>query len=96
MAAVLEMGTLLRSTASTNMNSRSSRSHAIYTITVEQRRQQSPPQTRGGGAGGAGTSPVPSGAAEEDEEGEEDGSAPGEELLDDYLCAKMHLVRFVD
>ena len=93
MAAVLEMGTLLRSTASTSMNSRSSRSHAIYTITVEQRRQQSPPQTRGTGAG---TSPVPSGAAEEDEEGEEDGSAPGEELLDDYLCAKMHLVRMVD
>ena len=41
-------GTLCRSTASTNMNSRSSRSHAIYTITVEQRRQQ---VAIGGGVG---------------------------------------------
>ena len=83
MAAVLETGTLLRSTASTHMNSRSSRSHAIYTITVEQRKQQQQQP------GGAGVSPVAlTVGAEDEEEAEED----GEELLDDYLCAKMHLV----
>ncbi|KAJ7517209.1 hypothetical protein O6H91_21G014700 [Diphasiastrum complanatum] len=39
MASCLEQGSLSRATASTNMNSRSSRSHAIFTITVEQRRK---------------------------------------------------------
>ncbi len=39
MAEVLSMGTLCRSTASTNMNNRSSRSHAIFSIILEQRRQ---------------------------------------------------------
>lgn len=38
MAACLEQGSLCRATASTNMNSRSSRSHAIFTITLEQKR----------------------------------------------------------
>ncbi|BDA42916.1 Kinesin-like protein KIN-4C [Coccomyxa sp. Obi] len=38
MAAVLEQGSRCRATASTGMNQRSSRSHAIFTITVEQRR----------------------------------------------------------
>lgn len=33
---LLEIGSASRSTASTNMNSRSSRSHAIFTLTVEQ------------------------------------------------------------
>lgn len=33
---LLEVGSASRSTASTNMNSRSSRSHAIFTLTVEQ------------------------------------------------------------
>lgn len=39
MAEMLSRGTLQRATASTNMNKHSSRSHAIFTITVEQRRQ---------------------------------------------------------
>ncbi|KAG0589833.1 hypothetical protein KC19_1G052000 [Ceratodon purpureus] len=39
MAACLEQGSLCRATGSTNMNSSSSRSHAIFTITVEQRRR---------------------------------------------------------
>ncbi len=39
MAELLSRGTLQRATASTNMNKHSSRSHAIFTITVEQRRQ---------------------------------------------------------
>eukprot|EP00232_Nephroselmis_pyriformis_P010287 CAMPEP_0182879026 /NCGR_PEP_ID=MMETSP0034_2-20130328/15709_1 /TAXON_ID=156128 /ORGANISM="Nephroselmis pyriformis, Strain CCMP717" /LENGTH=386 /DNA_ID=CAMNT_0025011931 /DNA_START=1 /DNA_END=1158 /DNA_ORIENTATION=+ len=39
MAQCLEQGALCRATASTSMNSRSSRSHAIFTITVEQKRR---------------------------------------------------------
>eukprot|EP00250_Pteridium_aquilinum_P007538 c17227_g1_i1 orf=339-4568(+) len=37
MATCLEQGSLCRATASTNMNTRSSRSHAIFTITLEQK-----------------------------------------------------------
>ena len=47
MALVLETGTLCRSTASTNMNRSSSRSHAIFTITVEQRRVSTSPNDNG-------------------------------------------------
>ncbi|CAM6029514.1 unnamed protein product [Sphagnum balticum] len=39
MASCLERGSLCRATGSTNMNSQSSRSHAIFTITLEQRRK---------------------------------------------------------
>ena len=39
MATVLEQGSLMRATAATGMNKKSSRSHAIFTITLEQRRQ---------------------------------------------------------
>ncbi|KAL2652560.1 hypothetical protein R1flu_020688 [Riccia fluitans] len=39
MAICLEQGSLCRATGSTNMNTRSSRSHAIFTITLEQRRK---------------------------------------------------------
>ena len=39
MAEVLEQGTVCRHTASTNMNAKSSRSHAIFTITLEQRKK---------------------------------------------------------
>ena len=51
MAATLEQGSLLRATASTGMNKRSSRSHAIFTITVEQRRQVPNSSTANGEAG---------------------------------------------
>ncbi|KAL3684384.1 hypothetical protein R1sor_002406 [Riccia sorocarpa] len=39
MAVCLEQGSLCRATGSTMMNTRSSRSHAIFTITLEQRRK---------------------------------------------------------
>lgn len=42
MAQVLSDGTMLRQTASTGMNKHSSRSHAIFTITLEQRREVRP------------------------------------------------------
>lgn len=35
---LLEEGSLCRATAATGMNNRSSRSHAIFTITLEQRK----------------------------------------------------------
>ncbi|XP_022772889.1 kinesin-like protein KIN-4A [Durio zibethinus] len=42
MAACLEQGSLSRATGSTNMNNQSSRSHAIFTITLEQMRKLLP------------------------------------------------------
>ncbi|XP_043708204.1 kinesin-like protein KIN-4A isoform X2 [Telopea speciosissima] len=42
MAACLEQGSLSRATGSTNMNNQSSRSHAIFTITLEQMRKENP------------------------------------------------------
>ncbi|XP_015884329.3 kinesin-like protein KIN-4A isoform X2 [Ziziphus jujuba] len=42
MAACLEQGSLSRATGSTNMNNQSSRSHAIFTITLEQMRKANP------------------------------------------------------
>lgn len=42
MAACLEQGSFSRATGSTNMNNQSSRSHAIFTITLEQMRKVCP------------------------------------------------------
>ncbi|KXZ43975.1 hypothetical protein GPECTOR_76g796 [Gonium pectorale] len=86
MAEVLEMGTLCRSTASTSMNNRSSRSHAIFSIMLEQRRQvqasAATPNTDTASMQGG------------DEDGDEDEEVGGEEVegVEDYLGAKMHLV----
>ncbi len=71
-----------------NLSHRSSRSHAIFTITLEQRRQA--PSTAGTNA--ARRSPAdPAGAAGSDAEDEEEADE-AEDGLDDYLIAKMHLV----
>ncbi|KAL2318511.1 hypothetical protein Fmac_032387 [Flemingia macrophylla] len=43
MASCLEQGSLSRATGSTNMNNQSSRSHAIFTITLEQMRKLNSP-----------------------------------------------------
>lgn len=48
MAACLEQGSLSRATGSTNMNNQSSRSHAIFTITLEQMRKIDPIMTADG------------------------------------------------
>ncbi|WOK92621.1 kinesin-like protein KIN-4A isoform X1 [Canna indica] len=48
MAACLEQGSLNRATGSTNMNNQSSRSHAIFTITLEQMRKLGPTVTSDG------------------------------------------------
>ncbi|KAG6548611.1 hypothetical protein Mapa_010100 [Marchantia paleacea] len=47
MALCLEQGSLCRATGSTMMNTRSSRSHAIFTITLEQRRKWEMPMDGG-------------------------------------------------
>ncbi|KAG2494778.1 hypothetical protein HYH03_007022 [Edaphochlamys debaryana] len=90
MAAVLQDGTLNRSTASTNMNQRSSRSHAIFSITLEQRRQESAqvstPMTATTGDGAS-----TQGGDDGDDDDEEAGAEEAEGV-EDYLCAKMHLV----
>ncbi|KAL6854583.1 hypothetical protein ACP4OV_019145 [Aristida adscensionis] len=48
MTACLEQGSLSRATGSTNMNNQSSRSHAIFTITLEQMRKTDPIMTSDG------------------------------------------------
>ncbi|CAN8264877.1 unnamed protein product [Cochlearia groenlandica] len=45
MGSYLARGSLARATGSTNMNSQSSRSHAIFTITLEQKKTSSCPST---------------------------------------------------
>ncbi len=73
-------GPLLRATAATGMKKRSSRSHAIFTIALEQRRTLA--AAANGGAG----------AAHADEDVDAGDSGDEEAGVEDYLCAKMHLV----
>eukprot|EP00201_Polytomella_parva_P001908 CAMPEP_0175085938 /NCGR_PEP_ID=MMETSP0052_2-20121109/28957_1 /TAXON_ID=51329 ORGANISM="Polytomella parva, Strain SAG 63-3" /NCGR_SAMPLE_ID=MMETSP0052_2 /ASSEMBLY_ACC=CAM_ASM_000194 /LENGTH=285 /DNA_ID=CAMNT_0016358037 /DNA_START=339 /DNA_END=1192 /DNA_ORIENTATION=- len=89
MAAVLELGALCRSTASTNMNNRSSRSHAIFTITLEQRRVSNGTNGSGGNMGN-----MTNNDNDNDNDNEMDLDLPPSEVPDEdmYLCAKMHLV----
>jgi len=81
-AALLEQGSLVRATASTNMNTRSSRSHAIFTITLEQRQRFAINHSNDDGAEDMSVD-----SEDSDKENDRDLAA-----VDDYLVAKMHLV----
>lgn len=81
MAMVLEQGSLCRATASTNMNNRSSRSHAIFTIILEQRQAAQAPSAAGA-----------SKEAGAESSGSDSDDDAADEAVDDYLIAKMHLV----
>lgn len=84
MVAALEAGTERRATAETGMNKRSSRSHAIFTITVEQRKLAPPKTDRSGWT----TSRTMNG----DESGEDEEYYDEDESMDDFLTAKLALV----
>ncbi|GMH44881.1 hypothetical protein BSKO_12838 [Bryopsis sp. KO-2023] len=90
-AELLEQGSLARATASTGMNAQSSRSHAIFTITVEQKKQMSMKQDEEKMQGSSDDEGQQNGE-EERPEGAEADLEGDEEVVDDYLCAKMHLV----
>jgi hypothetical protein len=79
MVAVLERGTCLRATGATGMNQRSSRSHAIFTITVEQKTLDKEGDSL---------------KQEDSKDLTDDGADTESEDEDEdfYLCAKMHLV----
>lgn len=88
MAEVLERGTCLRATGSTNMNQRSSRSHAIFTITLEQKTKEANGKENLERQRSLGRQTSVDSTEQEgsDESEVEDG------VEDVYLCAKMHLV----
>ena len=73
------------------MNKQSSRSHAIFTITLEQRRLLPPRagDSLAGAAGGASCGDDSGESGDEDEEGDEEAGGGGDDC---YRCAKMHLV----
>ncbi|KAI8464754.1 MAG: hypothetical protein J3K34DRAFT_525930 [Monoraphidium minutum] len=89
MACVLEQGSLCRAVGATNMNNRSSRSHAIFTITLEQRRAEpaapsasrpaSPARRAAAAAAGdaAAAAALVAEAAEDEEEEEDDDGEDG-------------------
>jgi hypothetical protein len=76
------------------MNKQSSRSHAIFTITLEQRRLLPPragDSLAGAGTGAAGGAACGDDSGDSGDDEEEEGEAGGGRD-DCYLCAKMHLV----
>eukprot|EP00947_MAST-08B_sp_MAST-8B-sp1_P006670 g6670.t1 len=105
---LLRQGAVVRTTGSTLMNEQSSRSHAIFTIIIEQRRQYDSTSKAGAGAGFA--PPSPSGNAspealspESEEKKDRDhhhhdnrsplSSPPAQrECTEEYTRAKFHLV----
>ena len=86
MAAVLERGTCMRATGATGMNQRSSRSHAIFTITVEQRKMEQESRSS------SFLQNMEEEAESKDSSEEQSESGCDDEVDDSYLCAKMHLV----
>ncbi|KAK2080230.1 hypothetical protein QBZ16_000083 [Prototheca wickerhamii] len=83
--AVLEAGTSLRATAATGMNRRSSRSHAIFSITVELRRDDEEEEVVVEDAGAERISGAHAGD-------QQTNTNPSNPLPSSYLCAKLHLV----
>ena len=95
MIAVLERGTCLRATAATGMNQRSSRSHAIFTISVEQRSLagEAERSDQGGSRSSSRKNSEESEQRNDSDESDDDIEAADVDVDDDaYLCAKMHLV----
>ncbi|WIA39358.1 hypothetical protein OEZ86_005467 [Tetradesmus obliquus] len=98
MSHLLMQGTLVRAVASTNMNNRSSRSHAIFTITLEQRKRHivrpasAPPAVEYTPGGSTLPPPCANSDTSEGESTEEEDEEELEGAGDDYLIAKMHLV----
>ena len=91
MIAVLEQGTCLRATGATGMNQRSSRSHAIFTISVEQRSLAA--EARNGVSSGKSSRKNSDDTERNDsDESDDDTEAADVDVDDEYLCAKMHLV----
>jgi len=86
MAAVLERGTCMRATGATGMNQRSSRSHAIFTITIEQRKIEQESRSSSFRRN------MDDEVASKDSDDEQSGSECDDGVDDSYLCAKMHLV----
>lgn len=86
LSRVLSQGSLLRATAATGMNRNSSRSHAVFTITLEQRRQVSiEGHNEGLDAHSATSGNVHSTSCDETLQ-------PCGDTVEEYLSAKMHLV----
>ncbi|KAF8057282.1 FOLD2 [Scenedesmus sp. PABB004] len=81
LAALLDRGALARATGATSLNEASSRSHAIFTIIVEQ-------SLRGGGAGAAATAEQPQQQPQQQPDGGSGSGGGGVEVR----CAKFHLV----
>ncbi len=95
MTAVLERGTCLRATAATGMNQRSSRSHAIFTISVEQRSSlagQAEPSEQDGSRRSSRKNSEESEQRIDSDESDDENEATYGDVDDGYLCAKMHLV----
>jgi kinesin family protein 4/21/27 len=97
MVAVLQAGTVRRATAATGMNKQSSRSHAIFTITLEQRKLGPAKTERSVGPSSSGrntrTGRETVNSGDDDEEGGGGQDAEFEdEGYDDFLTAKLALV----
>lgn len=84
MMLLLERGTLCRTTGSTLMNAQSSRSHAIFTILLENR------TLREGAGGGGREEDVTTAGGRETESGRPESTTPGE----GQVCVCVPLITF--
>jgi hypothetical protein len=82
----LEMGNVQRTTAGTSMNASSSRSHAIFTVSLELFAYPDPDKEQGGGGGDGGKAGSSSSASSSKQQ-HNSGSGNGH-----YIQSKLHLV----